>query len=187
MERKDVAAALERIRTGASDGVVIAWLNRFSRAPVADALRVYEQVQAAGGKVVAVDLAGIDPSDATGEMALTTMLAVNRMQWRQAAERWDMSRADAVKAGIPPSKAPFGYRKGEDRRLVVVPEEAEIVRELFERKAAGATWLELVRWLDQVAPKKTGAWNRNTAKSMLQSRTYLGEVYHGEASQSGCS
>ena len=39
--------------------------------------------------------------------------------------------------------------------LRLVPDEwtASIIPELFELKAAGATWLELARWLDQVARK----------------------------------
>jgi DNA invertase Pin-like site-specific DNA recombinase len=100
MARADVTAALERIKSGQTDGVIIAWLNRLSRAPVREALTVLEEVRAAGGRIVAVDMAGLDPNDATGEMALTTLLAVNRMQWRQVAERWDMHRRDAIARGI---------------------------------------------------------------------------------------
>jgi site-specific DNA recombinase len=36
-------------------------------------------------------------------------------------------------------RAPFGYRSDEDGHLQVVPEEAEIVRQIFERIAAGGT------------------------------------------------
>ena len=117
MARADVTAALERIKAGQTDGVIIAWLNRLSRAPVREALTVLEEVRAAGGRVVSVDMAGIDPNDPTGEMTLTMMLAVNRMQWRELAERWDMTRADAVRAGLHPSKAPFGYKRGEGSPL----------------------------------------------------------------------
>jgi len=186
MQRDDIDAALERIRTGLTDGVVVAWLDRFSRAPVGEALKVYNDFKSAGGRVVAADMAGLDPTDATGEMALTVNLAVGRMQWRKLAERWDQSRGDAVKAGIPIGGAPFGYRVGPDRRLVVHESEARIVRELFERKAAGATWLELARWLDTVSPKPNGGrWSKNTVQGMTSRRTYLGEVRHGKHVQTG--
>jgi len=79
MDRADVDAALERIRGGQTDGVIVAWLDRFSRAPVAEALGVYNDISNAAGQVVAVDMAGLNPNDATGEMALTVMLSVNRM------------------------------------------------------------------------------------------------------------
>jgi hypothetical protein len=114
------------------------------------------------------------------------------MEWRTAAERWDMSRADAVKAGKAIGGAPFGYRfrdpsprtrgKGViDSRLVVHEHEAECVLGVFERKAAGATWLELARYLDGATPKPNGGhWSRTTVREMIQRRTYLGEIAHGE-------
>ncbi|MGH2974635.1 MAG: recombinase family protein [Solirubrobacterales bacterium] len=191
VHRADVDAALERIRTGQTDGVIVAWLDRFSRAPVREALGVYEDITAAGGKVVAVDMAGLNPADPTGEMALTVQLAVGRMQWRKTAERYEQTRREAIADGKAVGGAPFGYRfrdstpKGRgygvaDSRLVADEDAAPIVRELFERKAGGATWLELARWLDTVAPKPNGGrWARSTVAGMIARRTYLGEVRHG--------
>jgi site-specific DNA recombinase len=192
MQRVDVDSALERIRSGETDGVIVAWLDRFSRAPTREALAVYDDITEAGGRVVAVDMAGIDPSDATGEMALTMHLAVNRMVWRKTAERYDQTRREAIADGKAIGGAPFGYRfkdptsKGHgpgvvDSRLVVDEDRAPIVHELFERKAGGATWLELARWLDQAAPKPNqGRWARSTVSSMVACPTYLGQVHHGE-------
>jgi site-specific DNA recombinase len=197
MDRADVDAALERIRASQTDGVIVAWLDRFSRAPVAEALGVYNDISNAGGQVVAVDMAGLNPNDATGEMALTVMLSVNRMQWRKVAERYDQTRREAIADGKAIGGAPFGYRfkdptpngRGRgirDSRLVVHPGEAKIVRELFERKVGGSTWLELSRWLDAVAPKPNGGrWARNTARSMIMRKTYLGQVRHGPHVKTG--
>lgn len=191
MDRVDVDRALERIRAGQTDGVVVAWLDRFSRAPVGEALRVYAEIGQAGGQVIAADMAGLDAHDPTGEFALTVHLGINRMQWRRLAERWDMSRADAIRAGKALGGAPFGYRfrdpttrsRGRgvvDSRLVVDEREADLVREVFERKAGGATWLELARFLDATAPKPNrGHWARSTVRDMTSRRTYLGEVRHG--------
>ena len=104
-------------------------------------------------------MAGLNPTDPTGEMALTVMLAVNRMQWRKTAERYDQTRREAIAEGKAIGGAPFGYRfkdptpKGEGTAWstpawCIDESAAPIVRELFERKAGGATWLELARWLD---------------------------------------
>jgi DNA invertase Pin-like site-specific DNA recombinase len=192
MHRADVDTALERIRAGQTQGVIVAWLDRFSRAPTGEALSVYDDIREAGGQVVAVDMAGIDPTDATGEMALTMHLAVNRMVWRKTTERYAQTRRDAIADGKAIGGAPFGYRYKDptpkarshgvaDSRLVEDPKRAPIVRELFERKAGGATWLELARWLDTVAPKPNGGhWARSTVGGMISCRTYLGEVHSGE-------
>jgi DNA invertase Pin-like site-specific DNA recombinase len=189
MDRADIDAAVERIRSGQSDGVIVAWLDRFSRAPTREALTVYDDITKAGGAVVAVDMAGLKSEDATGEFALTTMLAVNRMLWRKIAERYDQSRGDAIADGKAIGGAPFGYKlkdptpKGrgvKDSRLIVDEDLRPIVHELFDRKANGATWLELARWLDEVAPKPDKKWSRMTVKGMIARRTYLGEVHHGK-------
>jgi DNA invertase Pin-like site-specific DNA recombinase len=194
VHREDVDAALDRIRAGDTDGVIVAWLDRFSRAPVREALGVYDDISEAGGKVVAVDMAGLNPNDPTGEMALTVQLAVGRMQWRKIAERYEQTRKEAIAEGKHIGKAPFGYsfndptpKKGShgvvDSRLVVDGDREPIVRELFERKAGGATWLELARYLDEVAPKPDGAlWSRQTVIGMIRNPTYRGEVRHGEYS-----
>jgi site-specific DNA recombinase len=192
MRREDIDAALARIRSGETDGIVVAWLDRFSRAPVGEALAVFDDIRTAGGQVVAVDMAGLNPNDPTGEMALTVQLAVGRMQWRKTAERYETNRREAIADGKAIGGAPFGYRFKDatpkvgrhgvaDSRLVLDPRYAPIARELFERKAARATWLELARWLDTVAPKPNGGhWARQTVVGMIRSRTYLGEVRSGQ-------
>lgn len=192
MARPDVDAVRARLHAKQTDGVIIAWLDRFSRAPIAEAMTVHDEITKAGGKVVACDMAGIDASDPTGEWMLTAMLATNRMQWRRLAERWSMSRRDAISAGKAMGGAPFGYRYADpsprahgrgviDSRLVPDERHAAVVLELFERKAAGATWLELARWLDTAAPKPDGRrWARSSVSTIIQCETYLGQVRHGE-------
>ena len=138
-------------------------------------------------------MAGLNPADATGEMALTVMLGVNRLQWRKTGRkvRPDSARGNRGRQGG--RRSPVRLRLQDptpknrshgvlNSRLVVDPERAPIVVEMFERKAAGATWLELARWLDEAAPKTNGAkWARSTVGSMVKCRTYLGGGFrHGE-------
>ena len=138
-------------------------------------------------------MAGLNPSDSgRRDGAHDACSRSNRMQWRKTAERYDQTRAEAIAEGKAIGGAPFGYRfkdptpkgKGQgvvDSRLDVDEDAAPIVRELFERKAGGATWLELTRWLDTVAPKPNGGhWARSTVDRHDRRRTYLGEVRHGE-------
>lgn len=197
MDRPGLNRALERVRAGQTDGVVVAFLDRFSRAKVSEAMAVYEEVNALGGSVVATDLPALDPRDKMGEYHLTTVLAMKRMEWRTTAERWDMSRGDAIKAGKAIGGAAFGYRFADptprargrgviDSRLIVDEREAAIVREVYARKIAGATWLELARYMDTAAPKANGCrWARNTIRDMIPRRTYLGEVKHGTHVRAG--
>jgi site-specific DNA recombinase len=179
MERPGFAALMDRIRAGQTGGVAVARLDRLSRARVVEALKAVEEIDAHGGQVAAVDL-GIDPTTMFGEFAMTLMLALARMEWRRIDEAWNNSRAAAIARGVHIGAVPFGYRRDDNGRLFIHAGEAEIVRELFERKAGGATWGELVGWLDTAAPKPNGGhWSDSTVRGMIGSRTYRGAVFHG--------
>jgi DNA invertase Pin-like site-specific DNA recombinase len=185
LSRPSFDAMMERIRTGQTGGVVVARIDRLSRASVIDALRTVEQIHEWGGKVNAADL-GTDPGGYMGEMLMTLMLALARMEIRRIEDNWDQSQAAAVARGVHIGNAPFGYRKipkgeADTGCLVVDRGEANIVVGLFERKVGGATWLELARWLDSAVPKAGGRkWGRNTVRGMIECRTYLGEISHGK-------
>jgi DNA invertase Pin-like site-specific DNA recombinase len=192
LSRPEFDVMMERIRTRQTGGVVVARIDRLSRASVIDALRTVEQIREWGGKVNAADL-GTDPGGYMGEMLMTLMLALARMEIRRIGDNWDQSQRSAVARRVHIGKAPFGYRKvprGEPDAgcLVIVRGEATIVVELFERKVAGATWLELARWLDEVAPKSGGRkWGRSTVRGMIECDTYLGVVSHGKhVNPKGC-
>jgi DNA invertase Pin-like site-specific DNA recombinase len=180
MRRPRFDVLVDRVRGGETGGVVVAWLDRFSRASVRDALATVEEIRGHGGRVVALDLAGLDTDDPFGEYALTMMLALGRMQLRRIADSWDRARRGAIERGVQIGPIPFGYLPDGQRRLVVHPTEGEVVRQLFERKARGDSKAELTGWLDAVAPKADGRrWSHATVTSMLANRGYLGRVAHG--------
>lgn len=72
-------------------------------------------------------------------------------------------------------RSPYGYRK-ENKRLVIVPEEAEVVRYIFEEYASGRTIFSITRSLNDIG-KKTA---RNTPFA-TRSLTYIlhNPVYKG--------
>ena len=195
MARGTVDVALARIHSKQTDGVIVAWLDRFGRAPIEEAMSVLRDISTAGGYFVPADVNGgrpIDPEDPQAETNLVIQLQIARQQWLTTANRFDRNRRDAIAAGKALA-CPFGYRFSDptprprashgvlDSRLVPDDKTAHLIPELFERKAAGASWLELARWLDSVAPKPDGRkWARSTVVGMIRSRTYLGEVRHGK-------
>jgi DNA invertase Pin-like site-specific DNA recombinase len=200
MARGTVEAALARIRSGQSDGVIVAWLDRFGRAPIEDAMSVLREIAKAGGYFVPADVNGgrpIDPDDPQAETNLVIQLQIARQQWLTTAKRFDRNRKDAIAAGKHISRPPLGYRFTDptprpraagvlDSRLVPDEQTVSLIPELFERKAAGASWLELARWLDSTASKPNGKqWARQTVMGIITSRTYLGEVRHGQHVKTG--
>ena len=193
MDRADIRTVRERLRDGLTDGVIVAWTDRFSRAPIEEPMAIFREITAAGGHFVVAEM-GMDirPDDPHGETMLVHSLQQARVQYLQIKKRWALSRGNAVRAGRAMGVPPFGYRYVDptprrqsrgvvDSRLIPDERHAPVIRELFERKAAGATWLELARWLNTAAPKPDGQrWARSSVATIIRCRTYLGEVRHGQ-------
>src|SRR3954471_14567523 len=70
LSRPGFDTALERVKTGETGGVVVAKLDRFSRAGVADALKLIESIIEAGGEIASVE-EGLDPTTPFGEFGMT--------------------------------------------------------------------------------------------------------------------
>jgi DNA invertase Pin-like site-specific DNA recombinase len=193
MDRADIRAVRDRLAAGLTDGVVVAYTDRLSRAPIEEPMAIFREITTAGGHFVVAEM-GMDirPDDPHGETMLVHSLQQARVQYLQIKTRWATSRGNAVKAGKAMGVPPFGYRFADsmprphtrgvvDSRLVRDEQTAPVVTELFERKAAGASWLELARWLDGAAPKVDGrVWARSSVETIIRNRAYLGEVRHGE-------
>lgn len=184
LKRPGLDALMERIRTGATGGIAVARLDRLSRAGVADALGLIEEIHSRGGQIAIVDL-GADPTTTFGEFATTVMLAMARMERRRLTEGWATAQGAAIERGVQIApRAIFGYDRGANGRLVPNAD-STVVEELYRRRAGGTSWLELARFLDEVRPRTDRHWTRQTVRTMLLSTTYLGEVHHGDHRKAG--
>ena len=158
----------------------------------AEALGVYVDISKARGKVVAVDMAGLDPADATGGDGPDgdALRERDAMAQNRRALRPDPPRGDRRLKAI--GGAPFGYSFKTRHRRATVPAsltpglsstrtERRIVRELFERRRRARLGWNWRVGCDQVAPKASqGRWARSTVSSMVACPTYTGQVHHGE-------
>ena len=73
----------------------------------------------------------------------------------------------------------LGYTKGEDGILQIVPEEAEIVRKIFELYIQGNGVRKIKRYLEEREIKTvTGKaeWSTSTIDRMLSNEKYIGQV-----------
>jgi DNA invertase Pin-like site-specific DNA recombinase len=70
------------------------------------------------------------------------------------------------------SKPPFGYEKAQDGTLIVSEQEARLVVEAYERRAAGANVGELTRFLQAAGVEIT----KSGVRYMLKNRAYVGEM-----------
>lgn len=93
------------------------------------------------------------------------------------AEEVKRSMTVNAKAGTLQSTPSFGYR-AEDRQLVVVPEEAEIIREIFRRFIAGDAMFAIAKDLTQrgVRTHRGNPFENRTIDYILNNPVYLGKL-----------
>lgn len=177
-ERVGFQRALAMVERGEADGIAVAKLDRFARS-LADALRAIERINAVGGELVSV-AESFDTTTPMGRAMLQISLVFAELERERQREGFRISKTRAIGRGIHMSTlVPVGYRRGKDRKLVKDRSEAAAVREVFLRRAAGASWSELARYLDKRLPRK-GAWTRTTIAKLVSNHVYLGEARQGE-------
>lgn len=73
----------------------------------------------------------------------------------------------------------MGYTKDENKHLLIVPEEAEIIKRIYREYLEGASLLQIARVLEEdgifTAAKKT-KWRPETLKKILQNEKYIGDA-----------
>src|SRR5436190_10912092 len=159
-ERPDFQAALERLRSGASDGLVVMKVDRFARS-VADGAAIVREIVDAG-QVFASCHERIDPRTPEGKYMLTSFLANAELFLDQAKASWWTAKARAVARGAHIGPTPMGYEripKGEpgSGRLVPHPTYGPAISGLFARAAESAKGdSALAHWMTSRAPRVGG-------------------------------
>jgi DNA invertase Pin-like site-specific DNA recombinase len=177
-ERPGFQAALAAVEAGQADGIGVAALDRFARS-VPDAAIALRRLEAAGGTLMSVR-DSLDTSTPIGRFARTMMLALAELELERIRENWSVARDRAIGRGVHISRVPpVGYRRQGDGRLEPDPVAGPVIREVFLRRAAGASWRELCDLLEERLPRKEGRWTHQTISSIVGRRVYLGEAYQG--------
>lgn len=179
INRPGFQAMLARIDAGETDGVLVPRLDRFGRS-VPRIYEALERIEAAGGQLLSV-AEDFNLSTAAGRAHFNMLGMMAQYQRDVATEAWDASNQRAIERGIHfTNRPPFGYLRGDDRRLVPDPAAAPIVRDMFQRRAARGSWRAIASWMNEEHPRQDGrAWTSRNVATMIQNRAYVGEAFHG--------
>ncbi len=78
----------------------------------------------------------------------------------------------------------YGYRwDKEAKKLIVVPDEAKVIKKIVKKLTAGASLREVAKWLNSEDHTTTTGrrWTHQSVKQMISSPKLRGErIYHGE-------
>ena len=164
---------------GRIDLIVTKSVSRFARNTV-DSLTAVRKLKEHGTEVY-FEKEGIYTFDSKGELLITIMSSLAQEESRSISENvtWGQRKRFADGKVSLPYKSFLGYRKGPDGLPEIVPEEAEIVREIYKLFVQGKT----VNWIAThltskgiPTPRGKEKWQTSTIESILTNEKYKGSA-----------
>jgi DNA invertase Pin-like site-specific DNA recombinase len=157
---------IDRCEAGELNGIIVRDEKRFARDTIVGGVALARLVEC-DGRLVAT-WSGFDSKNLTPEMEMNfnILMSIGQAERKRNLLRRMRGKEKFVAQGGWAGVAPFGYDKDENGRLVPT-DDAEIVRELFRRRADGIGFSELARRFPRVS--------RSGVRKIIMNRSYLGE------------
>ena len=178
--RKQFNLMIDRARAGEIDIILTKSISRFARNTV-DALNYIRELRQINVEII-FEKENISSLDPKVEFLLTIMSSMAQEEARNVSEnvKWNVQRRFREGVPIVNHQRFLGYTK--DRKggnLIVVPEEAKIVKLIFNLYISGVGPAKIVQQLKDMGAK-TGAgkteWRISTITSILKNEKYMGDM-----------
>ena len=170
--RDDFLRMMEDARQGKIDLIITKSVSRFARNTV-DLLQSIRDLQEQNVEV-RFEKDGISTFDGEGELMLSFLASFAQAEAESISENVKWGKRKQMQEGIYHHSARcYGYEwQGDD--YVIVPEEAEVVRYIFESYIEGMSPKHIAESIN--APTTTGApFSRVAIKDILKNRVYTGD------------
>ena len=178
-KRDDFKTMIEDCMAGKIDLVLTKSVSRFARNTV-DSLQNIRKLKEKNIGVY-FEKEGVNTLEGTGELLITILSSQAQEESRNLSEntRWGLVRRFENGIVSVNHKKFLGYTKDENGELIIVPEEAELVRRIFRLYLEGASILQITRALESDQIKTvTGKdkWHCSVIEKMLQNEKYMGDA-----------
>lgn len=184
MERPGLQSMLVAIQANDVEAVVIYKLDRLSRKQ-RDTMTIIEDIFLKHDIALVSLNETLDTTTPWGRAMIGILSSFNQMESENIQMRTSMGRvAKAKEGGYAGGKPPIGY-KAVNGELVIVPEEAEIVRLVFALREKGETLMGIADELNSrgYTTKKGGKFLHSAVQTILANEsTYRGHYKYGENS-----
>ena len=161
------------------DIVITKSISRFARNTV-DCLEYVRQLKDLGIGVI-FEKENINTLDAKGEVLMTIMAALAQQESESLSANVRLGiqfRNQQGKVQVNHNRF-LGYTKGDDGKLVIVPEEADIVRRIYAEYMDGASFLQIKRGLEAdgiLNGAHNEKWHESNIKQILTNEKYIGDA-----------
>lgn len=178
-KRDDFRAMIQDALDGKIDLIITKSVSRFARNTV-DSLTTIRKLKE---KNVGVEFEkeAVNTLESTGEFLITILSSIAQEESRNISEntRWGIVRR-FERGQIMVNHSKFmGYTKNEQGELVIVPEEAEIVKTVFRMYLEGNSSNRIAKYLESKKIKtatKQERWHSTVIDKMLKNEKYMGDA-----------
>lgn len=182
-ERPEMQEVLKNVETGNIDGILVVEVERLTRGDAKDQGTVTQAFKYSNTKIITLNKI-YDPNSDEDEEYFEFGLFMSRREYKTINRRMQRARiANVLDGKYCASEPPFGYKKvrvkyGKGYTLEPVSEEAEIVKEMYQKRADGMGYDIICNWLNTLdfKPKKSDVWTPATIKGMLSNPIYIGKI-----------
>ena len=160
-------------KNGGFCAVIVYALDRFSRDKY-DSARYKHELRACGVRVVSATEPITD--NPSGILIESVFEGLAQYYSAELAQKIRRGYEDNAKKCLASGSLPFGFRRSADGHYEIIPEEAEIVLEIFRRVDAGETYAAICRDLNArgIKTRHGSTWNRSSFGTILHNQRYIG-------------
>lgn len=170
---------IQDCRDGKIDMILTKSISRFSRNTV-DCLKFTRELK---GLNIAVyfEKENINTLDAKGEVLMTIMAALAQQESESLSANVRLGiqfRNQAGKVQVNHNRF-LGYTKDEEGKLIIVPEEAAIVRRIYAEYMDGRSFLQIKRGLEAdgiLNGAGNAKWYESNIRQILTNEKYIGDA-----------
>lgn len=164
---------------GRIDLIVTKSVSRFARNTV-DSLTTIRKLKDVGCECF-FEKENIWTFDGKGELLLTIMSSLAQEESRSISENvtWGQRKRFADGKVAMPYKHFLGYEKGPDGLPKIVPDQAAIVRDIYDQFMRGKTTAAIAKLLTEAGiptPAGKTIWRKTTVESILTNEKYKGDA-----------
>lgn len=178
-KRRELLRMIADCENGNIDFIVTKSISRFARNTT-DCLELVRKLQNLG-IFIFFEKENINTMDSKGEVMLTIMASLAQQESQSLSQNVKLGLQYRYQQGEIQVNCNWflGYAKDENKHLVIVPEEAEIVKRIYREYLEGASMLKIARGLEADGILNGAGrekWHTSNISTILRNEKYIGDA-----------
>ncbi|RKD21001.1 recombinase [Ammoniphilus oxalaticus] len=183
LSERDVAQEmLRQVEEGSVDGVVVMDLDRLGRGDMIDAGTIFRSFKYSETLIITPHEV-INCNSEGAELLFGIKSIIAREELKQINKRLQGGRRRSARDGRSITRRPpYGYDRDEDLKLIPNPDQASVIKKIFELISNGQGRQAVVKQLDSLGykPPEGDLWEQSTISYIIKNEVYLGHIVWGK-------